>query len=95
MIAPTAQSISVKIEQELRNDYRSQNVIGYVEGTEFPDSFIVLSAHYDHLGKMGEHTYFPGANDNASGVAMLLDLVDYYTHNELPMKTIVFIAFWC
>ena len=29
--------------------------------------FIVISAHYDHLGQMGHDVYFPGANDNASG----------------------------
>jgi len=93
VLADTSQSISVNIEQALMSSYRSQNVIGYVEGTEFPDSFIVLSAHYDHLGKMGAHTYFPGANDNASGVAMLLDLATYYTEKEPPVKSIIFIAF--
>lgn len=85
-------SISVKIDQELKSDYKSQNVIGFVEGTDHPDSFIVLSAHYDHLGKMGQHTYFPGANDNASGVAMLLDLATYYAKNP-PLKSAIFIAF--
>jgi len=93
VLATSAKSISVKIDQELKPDYQSQNVIGYVEGTEHPDSFIVLSAHYDHLGKMGEHTYFPGANDNASGVAMLLNLVNHYTEKESPVKSILFIAF--
>jgi len=53
----------------------------------------VLSAHYDHLGKMGEEVYFPGANDNASGVAMLLNLASHYSHKEPPTKTIIFIAF--
>ena len=93
VLADFAKSISVKIDQELQPKYQSQNVIGYVEGTEFPDSFILLSAHYDHLGKMGEHTYFPGANDNASGVAMLLDLATHYTEKEPPVKSIIFIAF--
>lgn len=86
-------AIAVTIDQELKPDYRSQNVMGYVKGTEYPDSFIVLSAHYDHLGKMGTEVYFPGANDNASGVAMLLNLAKHYTQKEPPIKTIVFIAF--
>jgi len=93
VLADITKSISIKIDQELQPGYQSQNVIGYVKGIEFPDSFIVLSAHYDHLGKMGEHTYFPGANDNASGVAMLLDLVTHYTEKEPPVKSIIFIAF--
>ena len=86
-------SITLEIDQTFIRDYQSQNVIGYVEGTEQPDSFVVLSAHYDHLGTMGEKVFFPGANDNASGIAMLLNLVYHYTHKELPKKTIIFIAF--
>lgn len=86
-------TIEVSIQQKLIREYESQNVIGYVEGTEYPDSFIVLSAHYDHLGKMGDEVYFPGANDNASGVAMLFNLAYHYTHKEPPTKSIIFIAF--
>ena len=93
VLSQTHKSIVVTIDQQLNSVYQSQNVIGYVEGTEFPDSFIILSAHYDHLGKMGNDVYFPGANDNASGVAMLLSLAYHYTHKELPTKTVVFIAF--
>lgn len=92
VLTNASKSISVKIDQELKSDYKSQNVIGLVKGTEYPDSFIVLSAHYDHLGKMGDEIYFPGANDNASGVSMLLDLAKYYVQNP-PKKSILFIAF--
>src|SRR6218665_3885523 len=71
----------------------SQNVIGYVEGSEQPDSFIVFSAHYDHIGEMGG-ALFPGANDNASGCAMLLSLAKYYSMLEhQPRCSIVFMAF--
>jgi hypothetical protein len=86
-------SISLEIDQKLLNNYESQNVIGYVEGADYPDSIVVLSAHYDHLGMMGAQVYFPGANDNASGIAMLLNLAFHYTHKEPPTKTMVFIAF--
>jgi aminopeptidase YwaD len=46
------------------------------------------------LGRMGRDIYFPGANDNASGVSMLLELAKYYSsaENQLPFS-IVFIAF--
>ncbi|MEO8762057.1 MAG: M28 family peptidase, partial [Bacteroidia bacterium] len=53
---------------------------------------IMFTAHYDHLGMMGSKTYFPGANDNASGVSMLLNLVKYYTKNPPKYKT-VFVFF--
>jgi len=85
--------IKADIQQKFMGDYQSQNVMGYVVGNEYPDSIVLLSAHYDHLGKMGQHVFFPGANDNASGVAMLLNLVKHYTQKESPSKTIVFVAF--
>jgi hypothetical protein len=88
-----ANKITIEIDQELIPNYSSQNVIGKIVGTEFPDSVIVFSAHYDHLGKMGSEVYFPGANDNASGVAMMLNLAYHYTHKVVPKKTIVFMAF--
>ena len=74
-------------------DHPSQNVIGYVEGSEHPDSFIVFSAHYDHIGEMGK-ALFPGANDNASGCAMLLSLAKHYAMPEhKPKCSVVFMAF--
>ena len=73
-------------------NYETQNVIGYIPGSQYQDSFIVFSAHYDHLGMMGKDIYFPGANDNASGCAMLLNLAKYYSQH--PQKySIVFMAF--
>jgi Zn-dependent M28 family amino/carboxypeptidase len=65
-----------------------------VQGKVKPDSFIVISAHYDHLGRMGKQTYFPGANDNASGTSMLLELANFYaqTANQ-PDYSMAFIAF--
>lgn len=77
---------------EWRYDYQSQNILGYVKGTQYPDSFIVFSAHYDHLGRMGKDVYFPGANDNASGCAMLLNLAKYYSQHP-PKYSVAFFAF--
>jgi hypothetical protein len=70
----------------------TQNVLGYIKGKIQPDSFVVFTAHYDHLGKMGNDAVFPGANDNASGVAMLLDLAKHYAQNP-PPYSVAFIAF--
>ncbi len=85
---------AIVIENEFIPNHTTQNVIGYVKGTEFPDSFIIFSAHYDHLGKMGKNVYFPGANDNASGCAMLLNLANYYAMpGNKPKYSIAFIAF--
>lgn len=87
-------TVAIDIENKFIESHATQNVIGYIEGSERPDSFIVFSAHYDHLGRMGSSVYFPGANDNASGCAMLLNLVNYYSRPKYkPRYSIVFIAF--
>jgi hypothetical protein len=83
-------NVTLEIDAEFIK-YNTNNVIGYIEGTEVPDSFLVVTAHYDHLGKMGKDTYFPGANDNASGVAMILSLAKYFQNNP-PKYSVAFIA---
>lgn len=87
-----AKEIFVDIEQVFNYDHQTQNVLGYILGKKNPDSSVVFMAHYDHLGMMGEEACFYGANDNASGIAMLLHLANYYTQNP-PDYTVVFIAF--
>lgn len=84
----------VLVQTKFIPKHPTQNVIGYVRGSTHPDSFIVFSAHYDHLGHMGKNVYFPGANDNASGCSMLLNLARYYsTPANQPKYSMVFIAF--
>jgi len=75
-------NISLNVEAELLPKCQSRNVIGIIKGTVYPDSFIVLTSHYDHIGKMGKKALFPGANDNASGVAMMLCLAEYYAKHS-------------
>src|SRR4030095_8526667 len=89
-----AKKVSFSVDADLKKSYRSQNVMGFVKGKVNPDSFIVVSAHYDHLGRMGKEIYFPGANDNSSGISMLMELAWYYTRpgNE-PDYSIAFMAF--
>ena len=89
-----ARTVALQLDACLQPAYPTQNVIGYLPGTARPDSFLLVSAHYDHLGQLGRCTYFPGANDNASGVAMLLELAAYYAHPEnRPAYSVAFIAF--
>ena len=84
--------IYTNIQATFVQNYLSTNVVGMIPAIKKTKQTIVLSAHYDHLGKIGAKTYFPGANDNASGVAMLFELARYYAKN--PVKyNIVFIAF--
>ncbi|MBN1158647.1 MAG: M28 family peptidase [Bacteroidales bacterium] len=88
----TLKSMVIELRNRYRKKYTTRNVAGYIRGTECPDSFIVFTAHYDHLGRMGADTYFPGANDNASGVAMLMYLSKYFQQHP-PKKSIAFISF--
>jgi aminopeptidase YwaD len=78
--------ISLKINNKYIPQYKNQNVIGYIPAKKKrlfkPEKYIVLSAHFDHLGKMGQ-AMFPGANDNASGVAMLLSMAKHYVKNPV------------
>lgn len=83
--------MEIKVEAA-RKVHGTQNVLGYIKGKVQPDSFIVFTAHYDHLGKLGNDAMFPGANDNASGIAMMLDLAKHYAKNP-PEYSVVFMAF--
>ncbi len=89
-----ASSISLKAENIFFSNYLTQNVITFVKGEKQPERFVVFSAHYDHLGMMGNKTIYPGANDNGSGTAMLLDLARHFSLPEnQPDYSIAFMAF--
>ena len=85
-------SVRLDVASVWNPSYETQNVAGIIRGSTVPDSLIVVCAHYDHLGRMGKKNYIPGANDNASGTAFILDLARYYAANP-PAYTMVFIAF--
>lgn len=90
-----AETITLKVKNKLIKDYQSQNVVGYLPGKDKKKKkqYVVVCGHYDHLGRMGPDTYFPGANDNASGIAYLLSMMRYFAEGEGPDYTMVFIAF--
>lgn len=71
----------------------AENIIGVLEGAAKPTEYIVISAHYDHLGVVN-NAIFNGADDNATGVAALLELARIFSSSNLPpSKSIIFIAF--
>ena len=84
-----ADSVYLDVENVFLRDIVTHNVIGSISGLK--KKSIIISAHYDHLGMMGK-ALFPGANDNASGVAMLLSLANYFS-DKSPKYNLVFIAF--
>jgi Zn-dependent M28 family amino/carboxypeptidase len=67
------------------------NLVGWVKGTVLPDTFLVVSAHYDHLGVQGGQVY-NGADDNASGTAAVLALADYFGQHP-PRHSLLLVCF--
>jgi Zn-dependent M28 family amino/carboxypeptidase len=86
---------SVEIAQRIRRA-ESPNVIGYIEGSEAPDEYVLYMAHWDHLGRIfgrpGSEGIFNGAIDNATGVAGLLEIAEALAAGPKPRRSIVFAA---
>ena len=77
------------------SNIKGYNVIGYLPSHTRNNDYIVIGAHYDHMGTLDGNLY-PGADDNASGVAMLLELAKIFgniSQTGLINKNIVFVAF--
>ena len=83
-------TLNCDIFTQFNPDYKTQNIYGYVPGEV--DTMVVYTAHYDHLGTMGDSVVFYGAHDNASGVATVLDIARMAVR-EKPHYTHVFCFF--
>jgi hypothetical protein len=77
------------------NKLSSSNVLGYLEGTDKKDEYVVLTAHYDHLGKRDTMIYY-GADDDGSGTVSILELAEAFSKAKVagkgPRRSIVFMA---
>ncbi len=80
-----------KLDVLLKHGYITHNIIGIIPGET--DTFKVITAHYDHVGTLGRDAYFPGAHDNASGTAMVLDLAREFVSMPKQHYSIAFILF--
>ncbi|MBD3615198.1 MAG: M20/M25/M40 family metallo-hydrolase [Gracilimonas sp.] len=82
----------------LKNDIETIdlfNVAGMIEG-EKTDEIVLFSAHYDHIGVMSPvrgDSIANGANDNASGVAGVIELARYFENRSKPQRTLYFVGF--
>lgn len=88
-------SIELQLETRLLNNHVAKNVIGYIPAKKHAKKkpFLFITAHYDHLGRMGQVSYFPGANDNASGNGMLYSIAQKLVKQPLDKYNVVFVAF--
>lgn len=71
------------------------NVLGFLEGTDKKDEWIIITAHYDHLGTHRGEIY-NGADDNASGVAALMEIAQAFSlaveNGEHPRRSLLFMC---
>lgn len=72
-------------------EYNGVNILGSIEGTDFPEKYIVISAHYDHEGIKNGQIY-NGADDDASGVSALFAFAEFFQKN--PPKHSLILAFF-
>lgn len=73
------------------NGQQGNNVIGVIKGRQYENSYIAITAHYDHLGVRNGNIYY-GTDDNASGTAALLTMMQYFKQHP-PKHSLIFAAF--
>ncbi|MGZ0015605.1 M28 family peptidase [Yeosuana sp. AK3] len=71
--------------------YLGTNILGFIKGTENPEIYIVISAHYDHEG-IKNGLIYNGADDDASGIAALISFAEYFKNNP-PKHSVILAAF--
>ena len=94
---PKAYNANVKLEfSKAVTQLSSSNVIGYVEGSDKKDEYVIITAHYDHLGKRGDTVIYYGADDDGSGTVSIMELAEAFakakTDGKGPRRSIVFMA---
>jgi Zn-dependent M28 family amino/carboxypeptidase len=76
------------------NTKASENVVAFIEGSVKPEEILVISAHYDHLGRNGA-TIFNGADDNSSGTAAILEIAEAFQQAKKngygPKRSVLFL----
>lgn len=88
--------LSIEIQRDVST---AHNIVGYLPGRT--DEYVIIGAHYDHLGLGGPNslapdqngTVHPGADDNASGTAGMLELARWFGSRPKPNRGILFLAF--
>jgi len=73
----------------------SENVVAFIEGSEFPDEIVVISAHYDHVGVDAEGNIYNGADDDGSGTVAMLEIAEAFQEavkdGYQPRRSILFL----
>ena len=63
-------------------EVQANNILGMIQGTENTDEYLIISAHFDHMGTdTNTIKIFPGADDDASGIAAMIEMAKYFKKN--------------
>lgn len=83
--------LDIKVNR-ISSDLKTENVIGFIEGTDKKDEVIIITAHYDHLGIQGKDIYY-GADDDGSGTSAILEIgqafMEMVKAGERPRRSII------
>lgn len=76
----------------------SYNIVGYIEGTDpvLKNEFVIIGAHYDHIGKISAvngDDIANGANDNAAGTTAVSEVAKYFAHSKSNKRSLLFVFF--
>lgn len=90
-------SNKVTVKAELKvNEVRTENVLGFIEGTDLKDEVLVVTSHYDHVGIINGEIH-NGADDDASGSTGLLEIAEAFAKaakdGHRPRRSILFMTF--
>ncbi|MCY4778126.1 M28 family peptidase [Sphingobacterium sp. UT-1RO-CII-1] len=98
--SPSTFSVKAKIKARMgvtQEKLYDPNVIGLLEGSDLKNEYIVIGAHYDHDGILPDGTFFPGADDNGSGVVGMLEIAKAFAQakkeSKGPRRSILFIGY--
>ncbi len=90
---PQGKTVAMTLPGLVREEVETTNAVGYLPGTDPKAGVILLAAHVDHLGVQPDGTVMHGANDDASGVAAVLELAHALSSGKRYKRGILFAAF--
>ncbi len=92
----TNQKVLLEVNARYDKERRTMNIAGLLEGSDanLKNEYLIIGAHLDHAGSQAGEIYFPGANDNASGSASVLEMARTFVKSGVkPKRSILFILF--
>jgi len=89
-------TLEIEVNAKYKKEQQTMNIAGIIEGSdpELKNEYLIIGAHLDHVGEQADKLLFPGANDNASGSAAVLEIAKVYAKNQIkPKRSVIFVLF--